>query len=72
MQRGCNIRIVFPTDFTVDDNLVAVEGNGFFEPEIGVLEFVSKPGTNSVEMVACKKNFGTRRDGNLVLTRILN
>jgi hypothetical protein len=72
VQKGCNIRIVFPADFTVNENLVALEGTGFFEPELGVLGFVRKSGANSVDIVACKKNFGTRRDGNLQLSRILN
>jgi hypothetical protein len=32
IQKGCNIRIIFPDDFTIDDNLVALVGTGFFEP----------------------------------------
>lgn len=47
-------------------------GSGFFEPVTGVLEFNHKEGTNTVELIACNKNFGTRTDGNLQLNRILN
>ena len=72
IQKGCNVRIVFPTDFLVDDNLVAIEGSGFFEPESGVVDFTHKEGSNTVELESCKKNFGTRTDGNLQLTRIRN
>lgn len=41
---------MFPSDFTVDENLVSIVGTGFFEPVTGVLDFVNKPGTNIVEI----------------------
>mgnify|MGYP001139627907 CR=1 FL=1 len=65
VQKGCNVRIVFPDDFLVDDNLVSIIGSGFFEPDTGVTEFTHVEGTNIIELEACKKNFGTRTDGTL-------
>ena len=59
------MRIVFPDDFLVDDNLVSIIGSGFFEPDTGVTEFTHVEGTNTIELEACKKNFGTRTDGTL-------
>lgn len=59
------MRIVFPSDFLVDDNLVSIIGSGFFEPETGVTDFRHTEGTNIIELEACKKKFGTTRNGNL-------
>ena len=53
VQKGCNVRIVFPDDFLVDDNLVSIIGSGFFEPDTRVTDFIIVEGTNTIDLEAC-------------------
>lgn len=67
---GCIVRVDFPIDLKVDENFIAIEGTGFFQPEVGAILFEVEG--NRVEFKACRKNYGSRRDGVIEFTKIRN
>ena len=51
IMHGCLVRVVFPIDLKVDDELRNLRGTGIFEPEVGALLF--DVDANTVEFEAC-------------------
>jgi len=45
---------------------------GFFEPAGGALQFTKSSKRNSVDLVACKKNYGLHTAGILTLSKVRN
>lgn len=72
IQYGCRVRIVYPVDMKIGSALTLLEGTGFFAPAGGTLQFTANATNNSVDLVACKKNYGQHTAGILTLTRVLN
>lgn len=56
----------------VGGELGLVDGTGFFEPAGDTLEFTANYETNSVDIIACRKNYGLQTAGILKLDRIKN
>lgn len=72
VQYGCRVRIVYPTDMRVGGELGLLTGTGFFQPAGDTLEFTANYEKNSVDLVACRRNYGQQTAGILTLTRIRN
>ena len=74
VQRGCRIRIVYPSDMTVDEQLVKVEGIGFAQPAPGqqFLVYTIDKSQNSVDIIACENNYGLTTLGTFTLSKVKN
>ena len=57
---------------TVGSELGRITGTGIFEPLGGTLEFKADYSKNSIDFIACQKNFGLQTSGILMLERIQN
>jgi hypothetical protein len=68
--RGCLVRIVFPLDVKLDEQLISLRGTGFFEPEVGAIVFTVEG--NTIEFEACNKNYGPRKDGVIQFSKVRN
>lgn len=58
VQHGCRFRIVYPKAMKVGGELGLLSGTGFFAPAGDTLDFTADYEENSVDVVACKKNYG--------------
>ena len=72
VQRGCLVKIEYPSDFTIDDSLGSVAGTGFFAPLGGTVPFTADPSANTVVVEGCAKNYGSTTFGVLTLSQVLN
>ena len=51
----------------VTNELLQIQGTGFFEPLGGVVNFIADIDNNIVTVTACQKNFGQTTSGILTL-----
>ena len=81
LQRGCRVKIKYPNDYNITENLTSVRGTGFFESlsgadELSALgqdwEWRADEDDDSVTVIGCKKNYGGIRHGVLTLTAVRN
>lgn len=71
IQKNCRIKIVYPSEFTIDSNLNFLEGSGFFM-SAGPIRFEVYPDKNTLIVSACEQNFGSFTNGVLTVSRVLN
>ena len=72
VQFGCRIRIIYPVDMLVGDELDSLRGTGFMEPEGDTVQFTFDKKRNSVDFIACRKNYGLVQGGSIILSKIQN
>lgn len=72
--RQCFIKIDFPDDFTIDNNLINTYATGFMRPTTGssVSMFERTLSTGIFSFEACQKSWGTDPTGALVFQKIQN
>ena len=72
IQKGCRVKVIYPSDYRITNRLTSMDGSGFFAPIGGSVEFKVNPESNSFEVIACKQNFGQFTSGILTIQQVLN
>lgn len=73
IQKGCLLKIQYPPEYKITAKLDSIDVSGFLESVGGgAPQFTISPQDNSIEIVACKKNYGAQDSATLVLSTVRN
>ena len=70
----CYVKVQFPSDFTLDSQLLSVSGTNFLQQQSGSSHTLLERNTSSriIEFQACMSTWGAESNGSIIFSRVKN